>query len=93
MTVYADVIFLYNFIMDFFVLWINAKVLRMGFAKLRLLLASAIGGIYGTASLVFSLPEPFCVISVSAIMVLCAYRIKNAVCFSKAFEKYQKGTG
>lgn len=45
--IYADVVFLINFIMDYFIFWIAGKLSRMNASKLRLVLGSAAGsGLY-----------------------------------------------
>lgn len=50
-TVYADVLFLINFSMDFLVLYICAKLTRRRLDSIRFALAAAIGGAYGVATL------------------------------------------
>lgn len=50
-TVYADVLFLINFSMDFLVFYICARLAGRRLYPIRSALASAIGGAYGVASL------------------------------------------
>ena len=50
-TVYADVLFLINFSMDFLVFYICAKLSRRRLDSVRCALAAAIGGVYGVATL------------------------------------------
>lgn len=53
-TVYIDVLFLTNFIFDYFLLWLTDKLLRSHTSFWRLILAAAFGGTY--AVLAFCLP-------------------------------------
>lgn len=50
-TVYADVLFLINFSMDFLVFYICAKLSRRRLDSVRCAIAAAIGGAYGVATL------------------------------------------
>lgn len=50
-VVYADLTFLSNFTMDLIILWATAKFSRHAVSWPRLLLASILGGIYGTGYL------------------------------------------
>ncbi len=50
-TVYADVLFLINFSMDFLVFYICAKLSRRRLDSIRCALAAAVGGVYGVATL------------------------------------------
>lgn len=50
-TVYADVLFLINFSMDFLVFYICARLSRRRLYPVRYALAAAIGGAYGVAAL------------------------------------------
>ena len=49
-TLYADILFLINFSMDFLTLYVTAAILRRKTSVARLSVASAIGGLYGVAS-------------------------------------------
>jgi len=61
-TVYVDILFLINFSMDFFCFYLVSVLLCRPFSPLRMVIASAVGGIYA----VFSLFLPF-----SGILLLC----------------------
>lgn len=50
-TVYVDLLFLINFSMDFLGLYIAAKILSVRLSRVRLVLASVIGGIYSVVAL------------------------------------------
>ena len=50
-TVYADILFLINFSMDFFCFYITSVLLHRPFPKLRALFSSAVGGVYSVAIL------------------------------------------
>lgn len=50
-TVYADVLFLINFSMDFLVLYLCAKLSRRRMNSVRYVLAATLGGAYGVAAL------------------------------------------
>ena len=54
--VYADVLFLINFSMDYLCLYITARVLHRKMTLWRILSASALGGIYSVLSLFIGLP-------------------------------------
>lgn len=57
-TVYADLLFMINFSMDFLCMYLVAKLLSRRFSLLRGALASALGGLYSVASLFLPLGEP-----------------------------------
>lgn len=79
-TVYADLLFLVNFSMDFLCFFITVRLLRRPFKVLRCLLAAAIGGVYSVAILFVNMNVilglvadlGFCI-----VMCLCAYGIKG----------------
>ena len=50
-TVYADLLFLINFSMDFLCFYISSKILSFKFSTLRAVLGSVLGGIYSVAVL------------------------------------------
>lgn len=72
-TVYADVLFLINFSMDFLVFYICARLSGKRLFVVRSGIAAAVGGIYGIASLF--LPEggilPL-ICDISSMLVICA---------------------
>ena len=51
MEIYADVLFIVNLSMDFLTLYLTGRIARRPLRPGRLLLASAIGGLYGVAAL------------------------------------------
>ncbi len=96
MIVYADILIALNFIVDYFLLSLTAKLLRRIAKLLRLLLGAAIGAL---SSLYIFLPQSFWVIElgvrliISAVMALAAFGFLNikayirsvAVLFSVTF--------
>lgn len=83
-TVYADVLFLVNFSMDFLVLYICAALSRRRLFALRCACASAIGGAYGVGALFIpdkgALPL---ICDIAALFVICAV----------AYAKREMGSG
>lgn len=71
-TVYADVLFLINFSMDFLVLYICARLAGRKLYPFRSALASALGGAYGVATL-FIDTNGFItsICDVAALLVIC----------------------
>ena len=55
MDVYADLLFLVNFSMDFLCLYLSVKLLHLPRVQWRMLLAAALGGVYSVLALVVSL--------------------------------------
>lgn len=84
MTVYADILFLINFITDYLCLYVTGKVMGFRIKKIWLTVASVIGALYGTASAVVPMLEPVCAVAVSLIMVVTAFSVKGIVRFLKA---------
>lgn len=78
-TLYADVLFLVNFTMDFLTLFAVSSLLRRKVRTLRLVLSSAVGGVYGVASCFMGGPLiiRLCInLAVSALMCHIAYEKK-----------------
>ena len=50
--IYADVLFLLNFLLDFALLWASGRFLRFKIKYWRLFLASLIGALYGVGILI-----------------------------------------
>lgn len=72
-TVYADVLFLINFSMDFLVFYICARLSGKRLFVVRSVIAAAVGGIYGIVSLF--LPEEGLIpliCDVSSMLLICA---------------------
>lgn len=78
--VYADLLFLVNFSMDFLCFFVTARILSRPFRIFRSILASAMGGVYSVvmlfitmhAAVVFLADLGFC-----ALMCLVAYGVKD----------------
>ena len=58
MTVYADLLFLINFSMDYLCLYVCARVLKRKMRLVRMLISASLGGIYSVAALFLSVPSP-----------------------------------
>lgn len=54
MDVYADLLFLVNFSMDFLCLYLSVKLLHLPRVRWRMLLAAALGGVYSVVALLLS---------------------------------------
>ena len=78
--VYADLLFLVNFSMDFLCFFVTARLLRRPFVVWRCLIAAAMGGVYSVVILFVglnSLPGLAADLGFCVLMCLCAYGIKN----------------
>ena len=82
--VYVDILFLINFSMDYLCLYICAKVLHRKMKLGRMVIASAIGGIYSVLSLFVGLPSP------RSLLIDCA--VCFIMCMIAFFEK-ERGRG
>ena len=72
-TVYADVLFLINFSMDFLVFYICARLSGRRLNLFRSVVASALGGAYGVASLFIEHSGAFTwLLDLSALLLICA---------------------
>lgn len=71
-TVYADVLFLINFSMDFLVFYISARLSGRRLHVIRSTLAAGLGGVYGVCALF--MPEE------SIISVFCDVSVMIAIC-------------
>lgn len=80
--VYVDLFFLINFSMDYICLYISAKILRHKIRTKKLVISSAIGGLYAVASL-FIITEPILAFIIDALVCL----IMIAICFYSKGEK------
>lgn len=79
-VVYADLLFLVNFSMDFLCFFITARLLHRPFRVLRSILASAMGGVYSIVILFMNfklLPEFIADLGFCILMCLCATGIKG----------------
>ncbi len=80
LILYADILFIINFSMDFLGLFICSKVMQYKATRGRILLASLIGGLYGVASMVVKLEFVWnCILCVmfAAIMSVVCFKEKN----------------
>ncbi len=72
-TVYADLLFLVNFSMDFLCFYITSAILHKKLSVLRALLASVGGGVYSVAILFAYIVPPFgLVLDAVACIAMCA---------------------
>ncbi len=84
-TLYADILFLINFTMDFLTLYVTASILRRKVSVTRLCLSSAIGGIYGVAAVFMGgilLINIIINLAVSYIMCLIAFNKRILPCYA-----------
>lgn len=80
MKIYADMLFAINFSMDFISLFITSIILQRKVNKKRLLLASAIGGVYGVFEVISSfnsVVSVFISIVISFLMCFVTYSEKS----------------
>lgn len=66
-TVYADILLLLNFFLDFFLLWATGRFLRRETRVWRLLSAAILGAVYGTAMLI---PQLYILYTIPAAVVM-----------------------
>ncbi len=78
-TVFADVLFIINFSMDFLSLYISGKILHLEMKKRKLIFSSVIGGIYGVVSLLIKGTLPYILLNVSVYLLMCFTAYKNIV--------------
>ncbi len=79
MKIYADMLFAINFSMDFVSLFITASIVRRKIYKKRMLIASAIGGLYGVFEVILSVGP-----IISAILAIVSSFL---ICFVAYFKK------
>lgn len=84
MVIYADVLFMVNFIMDALCLYVTGKVINAAVGKVRLMIASAMGGAYCVAGQFIIFPEPITGIIVSALMVYVCFKHRSILSYIKA---------
>lgn len=74
-SVYVDLLFLINFSMDFLCFYITEKIRYSKLKYIRVLLASAIGGVYSVASIfIKSYKAPLCIASLILMCIIAFYR-------------------
>jgi stage II sporulation protein GA (sporulation sigma-E factor processing peptidase) len=84
-TLYADILFLINFSMDFLTLYVTAAILRRKTSVARLSVASAIGGLYGVASVFMQgilILNIFINLAVSYLMCLIVFSKRTLPCYA-----------
>ena len=59
-TVYADILFVINFSMDFLILYITGRLLHEKNIPRKLIFAAAAGGVYSVLVLIFGMEKPDC---------------------------------
>ena len=89
-VIYADVVFLMNFCMDFLALFAAGKILGLKLKVSRLCLSSAMGAIYCIFTFLYDsekmiIPDMIINIAVSVIMCFIAFNINSLIRFSKIF--------
>ena len=75
-VLYADVLFLIDFSMDYLSLYAAGRLLSLQTSLWRTVLAAALGGIYGVLAVLFGadgLPGALCAVAVSALLSLIAF--------------------
>lgn len=83
-VLYADVLFIINFSMDFISLCLTAKILALNHRTLRYIASAAIGAIGATvmtAAVLEGLTGAFCTLLLSVVMTLIAYGYGSAGSF------------
>ncbi len=82
MTVYADVLFLVNFSLDYVSLYITGRLLSQPMKTRRLCLASSLGAVYAVAALFLDVPEAIYItvtLLVSGLMCVCAFKRRGVL--------------
>ena len=71
--VYADLLFLINFSMDYLCIYICARVLHRKMSLVKMVIAASIGGIYSVVSLILNLEGFFSlIVDIGVCIVMCA---------------------
>ena len=80
MVLYADILFMINFSMDFLGQFICAKIMRYKASRTRLIISSLLGATYGVISVAlklnFFVSLTFCVLIALVMMFIC-FKVKN----------------
>ncbi|MCL2096624.1 MAG: sigma-E processing peptidase SpoIIGA [Oscillospiraceae bacterium] len=89
-VIYADIVFLMNFCMDFLALFAAGKILGLKLGAGRLSLSSALGALYCVLTFLYAgnkiiIPEIIINIAVSVIMCFIAFNIDSLIKFTKIF--------
>ena len=72
MDVYADLLFLVNFSMDFLCLYLSIKLLHLPRVRWRMLSAAALGGVYSVVALLLSVESWLSLALILASALACA---------------------
>ncbi len=75
-TVYADILFLVNFSLNWFSLLLTSKIIKLKTSALRLFLSAAAGALAGTATVVFSQTLSVALIEIASTFLMCAIAFK-----------------
>ena len=84
-TLYADILFLINFTMDFLTLFITSAILHRKVSTLRLTVSAAIGGLYGVIAVFIDgilIINILINLAVSYLMCLIAFKSKVLPCLA-----------
>lgn len=87
-TVYIDVLFIVNFIIDYFLLSATAAVRRLKYSKLRLLPAAAVGALYSCLMFFPEIAPAYTVpgkLLLSAVMTFTAFKYRGFRSFALTF--------
>jgi len=89
-VIYADIVFLMNFCMDFLALFAAGKILGLKLSVGRLSLSSAFGAVYVIFTFMYDaskiiIPEMIIHITVSVVMCFIAFNIDSLLKFTKVF--------
>lgn len=91
MTLYVDVLFAINFSMDFLTLFICSIILHKKIYRTRILISSAIGGIYSLVDMLINMPFAIKVIicvGISILMCIIAFKDRSFKGFLAFFVMY-----
>lgn len=87
-TVYADMLFMVNWLMDYVLLRALAAVLQLSVSKKRTMAAAAIGAVWVCLITMISLPNAvekvFSLVFISSLMIITAFRPKGVRIFFRA---------
>lgn len=87
---YADILFLVNFSMDYLSLYITGKILHRRMTLVRTMISSTIGGIYGVLAAVSGISGFFQIISGIAVSVLmCVISFTSETVYEKFLPKFK----
>ena len=80
MTVYADVLFLVNFSLDYVSLYVTSRLMSLPTRMWRMCAGAAVGAVYAVCALFWQTPEAVYIaatLAVSCVMCACAYRCRG----------------